>query len=97
MLKSSDKVDTGSTLMGTNPRESAANKYLQNWDCHNPFVVGVNVFPHKSSYNPTGPVGALADWTADAIKNKNTQAPVASISPVCRIPLRIKTRATPTC
>jgi gluconate 2-dehydrogenase alpha chain len=26
------------------------------------------VFPHNSSYNPTGPVGALAYWTVDAIK-----------------------------
>ena len=54
--------------MGTNPRESAVNKYLQSWDCHNLFVVGANVFPHNASYNPTGPVGALAYWTADAIK-----------------------------
>ena len=60
--------NTGGTIMGTNPRESALNKYLQNWDCHNLFVVGANVFPHNSSYNPTGPVGALAYWTADAIK-----------------------------
>jgi gluconate 2-dehydrogenase alpha chain len=60
--------NTGGTVMGTNPRESAVNKYLQNWDCHNLFVVGANVFAHNSSYNPTGPVGALAYWTADAIK-----------------------------
>ena len=51
--------NTGGTIMGTNPRESAVNKYLQSWDCHNLFVVGANVFPHNSSYNPTGPVGAL--------------------------------------
>ena len=60
--------NTGGTIMGTNPRESVVNKYLQSWDCHNLFVVGANVFPHNSSYNPTGPVGALAYWTADAIK-----------------------------
>jgi gluconate 2-dehydrogenase alpha chain len=60
--------NTGGTIMGVNPRESAVNKYLQSWDCHNLFVVGANVFPHNSSYNPTGPVGALAYWTADAIK-----------------------------
>jgi gluconate 2-dehydrogenase alpha chain len=60
--------NTGGTIMGTNPRNSALNKYLQSWDCHNLFVVGANVFPHNSSYNPTGPVGALAYWTADAIK-----------------------------
>ena len=60
--------NTGGTIMGTNPRNSALNKYLQSWDCHNLFVVGANAFPHNSSYNPTGPVGALAYWTADAIK-----------------------------
>ena len=62
--------NTGGTIMGTNPKTSAVNKYLQSWDCHNLFVVGANVFAHNSSYNPTGPVGALAYWTADAIKNK---------------------------
>ncbi|MFL5029003.1 MAG: GMC family oxidoreductase [Xanthobacteraceae bacterium] len=60
--------NTGGTIMGTNPKNSALNKYLQSWDCHNLFVVGANVFPHNSSYNPTGPVGALAYWAADAIK-----------------------------
>jgi gluconate 2-dehydrogenase alpha chain len=60
--------NTGGTIMGTNPRSSALNKYLQSWDCHNLFVVGANAFPHNSSYNPTGPVGALAYWTVDAIK-----------------------------
>ena len=67
--------NTGGTIMGTNPRDSALNKYLQNWDCHNLFVVGANVFPHNASYNPTGPVGALAYWTADAIKNRYVKNP----------------------
>ena len=39
------------------------------------FVVGANVFPHNASYNPTGPVGALAYWTADAIKNRYVKNP----------------------
>jgi len=60
--------NTGGTIMGTNPQNSVLNKYLQSWDCHNLFVVGANVFAHNNSYNPTGPVGALAYWTADAIK-----------------------------
>ena len=30
--------NTGGTIMGTNPRDSAVNKYLQSWDCHNLFV-----------------------------------------------------------
>jgi gluconate 2-dehydrogenase alpha chain len=67
--------NTGGTIMGTNPRDSALNKYLQSWDCHNLFVVGANVFPHNASYNPTGPVGALAYWTADAIKNRYVKNP----------------------
>jgi gluconate 2-dehydrogenase alpha chain len=67
--------NTGGTIMGTNPRDSAVNKYLQSWDCHNLFVVGANVFPHNASYNPTGPVGALAYWTADAIKNRYIKNP----------------------
>ena len=67
--------NTGGTIMGANPRDSALNKYLQSWDCHNLFVVGANVFPHNASYNPTGPVGALAYWTADAIKNRYVTNP----------------------
>jgi gluconate 2-dehydrogenase alpha chain len=68
--------NTGGTIMGTDPRASALNKYLQSWDCHNLFVVGANVFPHNASYNPTGPVGALAYWTADAIKNRYLKNPL---------------------
>ena len=67
--------NTGGTVMGSNPREAAVNKYLQSWDCHNLFVIGANVFPHNASYNPTGPVGALAYWTADAIKNRYLRNP----------------------
>ena len=61
--------------MGTSPATSALNKYLQSWDAHNLFVVGANVFPHNASYNPTGPVGALAYWTADAIKTRYVKKP----------------------
>jgi gluconate 2-dehydrogenase alpha chain len=67
--------NTGGTIMGTNPRESAVNRYLQSWDCHNLFTVGANVFPHNSSYNPTGPVGALTYWLVDAIKNRYLKNP----------------------
>jgi gluconate 2-dehydrogenase alpha chain len=67
--------NTGGTIMGTNPRDSAVNKYLQSWDCHNLFLVGANVFPHNASYNPTGPVGALAYWMADAIKTRYVRNP----------------------
>src|SRR5262249_7742524 len=65
----------GGTIMGTSPSNSALNKYLQSWDAHNLFVVGANVFAHNASYNPTGPVGALAYWTADAIKTRYVKNP----------------------
>jgi gluconate 2-dehydrogenase alpha chain len=67
--------NTGGAIMGTSPRASAINKYLQSWDHHNLFVIGANAFPHNSSYNPTGPVGALAYWTADAIKSRYVRNP----------------------
>jgi gluconate 2-dehydrogenase alpha chain len=67
--------NTGGTIMGASPRDSAVNRYLQSWDCHNLFTVGANVFPHNSSYNPTGPVGALTYWLVDAIKNRYLKNP----------------------
>jgi gluconate 2-dehydrogenase alpha chain len=67
--------NTGGAMMGPDPRTSVVNKYLQSWDCHNLFVVGASAFPHNASYNPTGPVGALAYWTADAIKNTYIKNP----------------------
>jgi gluconate 2-dehydrogenase alpha chain len=72
--------NTGGTIMGTTPRNSALNKYLQSWDYHNLFVVGANVFAHNASYNPTGPVGALAYWTADAVKRyAKNPSPLVSV------------------
>jgi gluconate 2-dehydrogenase alpha chain len=67
--------NTGGTIMGTSPATSVVNKYLQSWEAHNLFTVGANVFPHNASYNPTGPVGALAYWTADAIKKRYLKNP----------------------
>jgi len=67
--------NTGGTIMGTNPGNSVVNKYGQSWDCHNLFVMGASLFPHNSAYNPTGPVGALAYWSADAIKNRYLKNP----------------------
>jgi gluconate 2-dehydrogenase alpha chain len=61
--------------MGASPRDSVVNRYLQSWDVSNVFVVGASAFPHNSAYNPTGPVGALAYWAADAIKTKYRQRP----------------------
>ena len=67
--------NTGGTIMGTNPGNSAVNKYQQSWDFNNLFILGANVFPHNSAYQPTGLVGALAYWTADHIKNRYVKNP----------------------
>ncbi len=67
--------NTGGAIMGTSPRNSAVNRYMQSWDVPNVFVLGASAFPHNSAYNPTGPVGALAYWTADAIKTRYRQRP----------------------
>jgi gluconate 2-dehydrogenase alpha chain len=72
--------NTGGTIMGTSPGNSAVNKYLQSWEAHNLFTVGANVFAHNASYNPTGPVGALAYWLADAIKRRYVKNPGPLVS-----------------
>src|SRR6266850_1845653 len=72
--------NTGGTIMGNNPGNSAVNKYLQSWDCHNLFIMGASVFPHNSAYNPTGPVGALAYWAADALVNRYLKNPGPLVS-----------------
>ena len=51
---------TGGTIMGADPHRSVVSPHLQHWDAHNLFIVGASVYPHNSSYNPTGPLAALA-------------------------------------
>jgi gluconate 2-dehydrogenase alpha chain len=65
----------GGAMTGTSPDNSVVNKYLQSWDVPNLFVVGASAFPQISSFNPTGTVGALAYFTADAIKTKYLKNP----------------------
>ncbi len=67
--------NTGGAVMGTDPKTSVVNRYLQSWDVPNLFVVGSTVFPQNAGYNPTGTVGALAYWTADAIRNQYLKRP----------------------
>ncbi|NBR27110.1 MAG: GMC family oxidoreductase, partial [Betaproteobacteria bacterium] len=67
--------NTGGAIMGASPATSVVNKYLQSWDCHNLFVIGASAFAHNSAYQPTGLVGALSYWTADAIKNRYVKNP----------------------
>src|SRR5262249_43495540 len=67
--------NTGGTIMGTDPKTTAVNRYLQAWDAHNLFVMGASVFPQNGGYNPTGTVGALAYWAANAITTRYLKAP----------------------
>ena len=67
--------NSGGAVMGDNPGTSVVNRYLQSWDVPNVFVVGASAFPQNPCYNPTGTVGALAYWAADAITGSYMKAP----------------------
>ena len=67
--------NTGGTIMGHDPKTSVVNRYLQAWDANNLFIMGASTFPQQSAYNPTGPVGALAYWSAEAIVTKYLKHP----------------------
>jgi gluconate 2-dehydrogenase alpha chain len=67
--------NTGGTMTGTDPKGSVVNRYLQSWHADNLFVMGASVFPQNASYNPTGVVGALAYWSANAITTQYLKNP----------------------
>jgi gluconate 2-dehydrogenase alpha chain len=67
--------NTGGTIMGADPATSVVNRYLQSWDVSNVFVIGASNYPQNASYNPTGTLGALAFWAADAIVTNYLKAP----------------------
>jgi gluconate 2-dehydrogenase alpha chain len=71
--------NTGGAIMGTDPNTSVVNKYLQSWDLHNLWVVGASAYPQNDGYNPTGTLGALAYWAADALINKYMSNPRALV------------------
>lgn len=60
----------GGAVMGADPRTSVLNRFQQSWDVHNVFVLGASSFPNNAGYNPTGTIGALTLWTAQAIKEQ---------------------------
>jgi gluconate 2-dehydrogenase alpha chain len=67
--------NTGGAVMGTDPRTSVVNRYLQSWDVPNLFVMGACAFPQNAGYNPTGTVGALTFWAARAIREQYLRNP----------------------
>jgi gluconate 2-dehydrogenase alpha chain len=67
--------NTGGAIMGRDPTTSAVNRYLQSWDVPNVFVQGASAYPQNPGYNPTGTVGALAYWSAKAIREQYLKNP----------------------
>ena len=67
--------NTGGAVIGADPSTSVVNRYCQSWDVPNVFVVGACNYPQNSSYNPTGTLGALIYWTADALKTRYLKRP----------------------
>lgn len=65
----------GGAVMGTDPKTSVLNRYLQSWDVPNLFVMGASAFPQNAGYNPTLTVGALAYWSAAAIRTQYLKSP----------------------
>lgn len=71
--------NTGGACMGANPKTSAVNRYLQSWDVSNLFVIGASAFQQNAGKNPTGTVGALAYWAAEAIRDRYLKTPGALV------------------
>ena len=71
--------NTGGTVIGTDPKTSVLNRYLQSWDVPNVFVMGASTFPQNAGYNPTGTVGALTYWALEAIQSKYLKSPGALV------------------
>ncbi len=65
----------GGAIMGTDPKTSALNRFLQSWDVPNLFVMGATAFPQNAGYNPTGTVAALTFWSAAAIRDRYLKNP----------------------
>ena len=71
--------NTGGAIMGAEPATSVVNRYLQHWDADNLFVIGASAFPQNAGYAPTGTVGALAYWCAQAITTQYLKQPAALV------------------
>jgi gluconate 2-dehydrogenase alpha chain len=65
----------GGAVMGTDPKTSVVNRYLQCWDVPNLFVTGATVYPQNAGYNPTNTIGALTFWAANAIRTQYLKHP----------------------
>jgi gluconate 2-dehydrogenase alpha chain len=67
--------NTGGTIMGDDPHTSVVNRDLQSWEADNLFILGASVFPQNPAHPPTGAVGALSYWAAQAILTRYVKSP----------------------
>jgi gluconate 2-dehydrogenase alpha chain len=67
--------NTGGAIMGSSPKDSVVNKYLQVWDVPNVFSMGAGAFPQNAGYNPTATVAALAYHSAHEILTRYLKQP----------------------
>ena len=67
--------NVGGAIMGSDPTTSAVNRFQQSWDVHNVFVSGASAFPQNIQFNPTGVVGALTYWMAEALRSDYLKNP----------------------
>jgi gluconate 2-dehydrogenase alpha chain len=61
--------------MGTALGARVVNHYLQSWGVSDVFVQGACAYPQNPGYSPTGTVGALAYWSAKAIRERYLKSP----------------------
>lgn len=59
--------NSGGSIMGESPDNSAVNNYSQMWDMDNLFVLGATVFPQFGPTNPTLTLGSLAYRTTEGM------------------------------
>ena len=72
--------NTGGTIMGTNPKQQRGEQISAELGLPQPVRHRRERVSAQLGYNPTGPVGALAYWTADAIKNRYMKNPGPLVS-----------------
>jgi glucose dehydrogenase len=60
----------GTTIMGSDPKNSVVGPDCRSWDHHNLFVASSSVFPTTATVNPTLTIVALAMRMADQIKTE---------------------------
>lgn len=65
----------GGMIMGSDPKTSMFNRYLQSWDMRNVFVMDASAFPQGTGYSPTGLVVVLAYWSAKAVREQYLENP----------------------